>query len=1136
MSDVAWVERPAVLPSADLARLVVEASAGTGKTYFLEHRVVDLMLGAGAGLDQILLVTFTEKATAELRERIRALLDRVVHHAPGPRPDGATERSHWRVDAAARASLRAALWSFERAAIFTIHGFCQRVLGDFALAGRRPFDQTQVAEDVAFERTWRRLLRTQFARDPDDAALLEAYLAGDGTIAALGEMLAYALRTDAPLRPAPRAHDARPRAELAALRAQLDAIGDVGAFVRSIGGHGGRVDKVTRVLRRVIDRLQLASTPRAAILVLDALAGDNDEGLGYLLKASTWTANKGVRQPAEVPALAAAFAALAPSLVPLKVTLAHRFVPPLRLALDADKSARGQFDYQDLLARTAELLASPRGAEVAARLRERLPWAMIDEFQDTDPLQWQIFRTVWGDPSAPARGLVIVGDPKQAIYSFRGADVATYLAARQQLLTAGAASLDLEVNHRATAPLIEATNAILRGPDAAAPLLTGAIGYPVPVRAGGAVTPLDDGPALTLWRLHSPGKARIDDVRAAHLGAIAAEIRRLTNPAAPLAFRDRGGERALTPGDVYVLTRTNAESDAVAAGLRRHGVPCALLMAEYLMDTPEARDVADLLDAIAQPRARATRLRAWRTAFFAVPWDDLPALADAPDHHELVAPLFAWAELARRRQFHRLFHQVLTDSQFAARALALGRGERAVVNVRHVFELLLVELDRTPIDLPELAHRLRGWIALGEKGVAADDSDVQRAETDAAAVKIMTAHRAKGLEAAAVFLFGGTQPFPGGPPLITVPADDGDGRVTWADGREAAKEARKREEALESERLAYVALTRAKVRMYLPWYDDGVVGSTAAYQPIQQAITRWADAGVLPPHTARIELAIGADDDAPPPPDGVLAGFTAPPPVTARAPRLELARRAGGALVSYSRLAHGGDAGASVRLLDQPDEARIVVGDDDLPPGVDTGLFLHEVLEHVAVTPEVVTQPVEAWAAEPATAALLDASMRRHRIPPRARAHAERVVHATLTQPPALGDGWRDAPLPALASAPRLAREVEFTYPRPQAGAGYVRGYIDALVAWDDRLWVIDYKSDVLPQPSHAAAAALVEERYREQARLYGLAGARAQRPGLRLGGLLYWFVRDQLVVPIVVDDATLAGWTRWLAELEVAA
>ncbi|HET9484192.1 MAG TPA: UvrD-helicase domain-containing protein, partial [Xanthomonadales bacterium] len=177
------VPRPSSLPPASDKLVVVEASAGTGKTFFLEHRVVDLVLG-GAELGQILLVTFTEKAVAELRMRIRDVLDRLSRH-PGSDEAG----SHWLLDDAARARLRAAVTAFDHAPIFTIHGFCHRILVEDAFASQRLFQQTQVADEVAFDAAFHALLREQFARVSPDRELLEAFLASGRSVDRLRDLL-----------------------------------------------------------------------------------------------------------------------------------------------------------------------------------------------------------------------------------------------------------------------------------------------------------------------------------------------------------------------------------------------------------------------------------------------------------------------------------------------------------------------------------------------------------------------------------------------------------------------------------------------------------------------------------------------------------------------------------------------------------------------------------------------------------------------------------------------------------------------------------------------------------------------------------------------------------------------------------
>src|SRR5262249_40147190 len=147
-----------------------------------------------------------------------------------------------------------------------------------------------------------------------------------------------------------------------------------------------------------------------------------------------------------------------------------------------------------------------------------------------------------------------------------------------------------------------------------------------------------------------------------------------------------------------------------------------------------------------------------RTRFFDVPWQDLMQVVDAPDHHPAIARLFDWAALAARRAYEPLFRHLIEDSRFADRALVLGAGERAIINTWHLIELLLEDVARSRCDLHELVVQLRRWIADGADHP--DDRDVQRAETDSDAIRILTIHKAKGLEAPLVFLFGGASPPP----------------------------------------------------------------------------------------------------------------------------------------------------------------------------------------------------------------------------------------------------------------------------------------------------------------------------------------------------------------------------------------
>jgi exodeoxyribonuclease V beta subunit len=1119
---IARVARPSSLPPAGDRFVVVEASAGTGKTFFLEHRVIDLIL-AGANLDQILLVTFTDKAVAELRLRIRDLLDR-LSRADGTAPAVETE-SAWEIDDDARTRLRASVTAFDHAPIFTIHGFCHRVLLEDAFRANRLFDQTQVADEVAFDAAFGALVRERFATSSPDQELLSAYLEWGKNIDNLRDLLLKCARADARV---PRRYDPQRAAAIRDALAAAFSAEERERLFREVPWKGkqsyamGWLSTIARALEIAGDR------PAAALGACDYLREDGAKLYKYLSGS---------------PKHAAAAEALRDAItqMPLDEAIASELLPHVLKRIGADKAERGLFDYKDMLDLVLKALQGERGTEIADRLRTRMPWVMIDEFQDTDPVQWEIFRRVWMHDEA--KGLTIVGDPKQAIYGFRGADVATYIDAREELFRIGATQVTLSINRRSTKPLVDGVNEILIG-QPLSPMLDKSITYETPVQASGDVTCEGARPAISVFAMQGGNR---DANRHALAQAIGTEIEQLR--ATPPAWESRGRSPAFSLGHVMVLTRSNKESVAIAGALRARGLACALVESDRLFQTREAAELAAVLDAVASPRDRSARLRALRTRFFDVPWTELMNVVDAPDHHPVIARLFDWAALGLRREYETLFRRIVEDSRFAERALVLGGGERAHVNTWHLVELLLEEVARSRCDLRELVGRLRRWI--NDREELSDDRDVQRAETDADAIRILTIHKSKGLEAPYVFLFGCASPAPRSKVDVL---RDAVGRTLWVAAHdETIKQQIASEVDAENQRLAYVALTRAQIRLYLPLYAEKAIDSKSTYWPIQRCLdplVKRANALV-----ETVPVAVGEEEDAPAPADA-LATFDAPspPPIAELAPFA--AARAGLAMLSYTRLARDHALAASetsAPLLEGRDEQPVAIdaaefdaddrdaaADDgpvlapgDIPGGANSGQFLHALLEHADLAAVRASPTVEAWRAQPGVAALIADRAREYAIADSHLAHASRLVYATLAAPLALTDGNT---LPSLATATALAREVEFTYPIARAGSArpraLVRGFIDALVAYDDELWVLDYKSDLLAGADLAAAArSHVDEHYMVQARLYALAADRL-RGGRRLAGLLYAFVRYDVVVPLRISDETLGDWTTWVTTL----
>ncbi|HEY7957056.1 MAG TPA: UvrD-helicase domain-containing protein [Polyangia bacterium] len=1042
---------------------VIEASAGTGKTYTLEHLVIELLLTRGARIEEILVVTFTEKATAELKRRVRELITTLLDAgaaAPAEIPDEAC----WILDDAARAALGQALSDFDRACICTIHAFCQRLLTEHAFASGRLFREQPIDERTAFSSAFREVLRRKLARDPELVPFLDGWLRWeDGDPAKLEDLLYRCHCKHSPLEPA-----ADPARLTACLRAFPD---DEQAFLARAG-------------------------------------------------------------------------------VTLSQAVAQLFLPVVRAKMAADKRDEGRFDFQDMLELIADRLDGEGGARLIGLIRERWRYALIDEFQDTDQVQWRIFRKAFFE-AGEANPLYLIGDPKQAIYGFRGADVQTYLDAKREVAAAGGIIAPLTENFRSTGPLIAAYNAIL-DERADPPFFTGEIRYDAPVTCGrpSRAALMEDGtPAAPVVLLELPpgivvpGKKQkqkhtVAQVRRALGRYLATEIRALLAGALRVDSGDGNGPRPLRHRDIFILTRSLAESEEAGAALREAGVPHAFYKQDGLFQTAEAEDVRDLLAAVEDPHHPSLRLKAWLTPFFGLELGELSGARDLGPSDPLFARLLAWKTLADDERWAALFARILDESGVLARALYHGDRERALTNYLHLFELLLEESSRGRASLAELLTRLRAYIGFRAQPEGLD-GNVQRLESERDAVQVMTMHKAKGLEAEVVFLFGGFSRGPG-ESLYLYHDDHGVRRAfVGSKSRSGALEERiAREQREEDQRLLYVALTRARSRLYLPWFPDGSFSfSGGCYEQLNHQLGRLRGR----PDFARVPIALdgGGPLAAAAPAPRELASFRpAAPLLDEPRPEIdfaELARaHAGFQITSYTRM-KGQAAGARDTLADDPraDERpapfRLVPADDELPGGPETGIFLHELLEKVELT-SFAGGDFEVWRARPEVRALVDAAMRRHDRDPRHRAYAERLVHTAYTAPLRLGDAPLDG---GLAGAARALRELEFLFPWPEAShprlgeaaarapltplsieRGYVKGFIDLVCEHQGRAYLADWKSDLLADWEPARLAAHVEEHYRLQARLYALAlvkllgisdEADYQR---RFGGLLFCFLR----------------------------
>ena len=493
--------------------------------------------------------------------------------------------------------------------------------------------------------------------------------------------------------------------------------------------------------------------------------------------------------------------------------------------LDARKRRLAVMTYDDLLTRLRDTLAGPRGPAAADRLRARYRVVLIDEFQDTDPIQWDIVRRAFGEGGVT---LVLIADPKQAIYAFRGADVYAYLDA-----VSSAVRADLHVNHRSDQPLIDGFDALFGRARLGHP---GIVYRRVQAAAWHRRPRLHDAPdpAALRFRIvdraHVPltpkGYASAPGARSHVARDVAAEVVALLASAATIERRTRTGVSTgsdpVTPGDIAVLVQTHRNAALIRDELEAACVPAVINGAGSVFATAAGADWLTLLEALERPASPARARKAALTPFLG--WSaERVACAEEEQLEELHQRLHAWARILRVRGVAALAETIMLAEHVPGRLLGIGEGERRLTDLQHVGQLLHGALSSEGLGTSALTGWLRERIAAaGREGQG--DELTRRLESDADAVQVLTIHRSKGLEFPIVFCPFLWEPgyIPSGrQPVFFHDPDAGDERAidVGLEGQqyEAHCQQHVREERGEDLRLAYVALTRARHQAVVWW-------------------------------------------------------------------------------------------------------------------------------------------------------------------------------------------------------------------------------------------------------------------------------------------------------------------------------
>lgn len=819
-----------VLPHATT---LLPASAGTGKTFRIVDLLLTLVVDEEQDLDRVVVVTFTEAAAGELRDRIRhRLADAREGLEVGAGWKGPDEVLRAWVEAHIEAGereqalrrVRSTLTAFDTACITTIHGFCTRVLTEAAFEAGAPFatellgDAGNVARDVVAD-FW---LRHTWDAPP---ATLRSFEALGITRKALLHLATKAMNPDLRVVPAdpgqPDAVDLQRWRTLLTDAQRHAADGSAELLLTD-------ADQIARRRNRAKGQLE-AITVRRVTKLFRELDGwlDREPVPGHALPECVTELSSTFLAEATVPdgttpthslfdtlqAVREEHASLGPALTAWRLSLQHEVVRDTRKRVDAYLRRRNAVTYDEMLRRVRIPVTCPhRGPALREAVRARYDAALVDEFQDTDPDQWDIFRELFGDR------LFLVGDPKQAIYSFRGADFDTYLRAEETCDTADS----LRTSYRSDKALVKAVNHLFCRDDVQDPFFTATIPFEK-VKAhrkdrgivGDARAPLQirllgrEGRKLQYYKWLANWQLE-KDLPALVANDIVSQLQRGER------LRTSDGERRIGPGHCAVLTRKNEQARAIARALIQRGVPATTRSDASVLDSPAFGELKHILRAVHDPLKTALVRRALITEMLGVSATDLAAMEDDHDRWgEHAARFRAWRSLWDEQGVLAVVRALLDEGGVATRLLEQGR-ERRVTDLRHLGELL----QRVSSERRLSPTGLLGWLEEGCPGLDEDDVKL-RLETDAEAVQCVTIHSAKGLEYPLVWapwLHAGSwvAQLDLDHLVIADPDHPGKRRLDLGTPEKPDLVQARRDAAIaEDLRLIYVALTRARHRLVL---------------------------------------------------------------------------------------------------------------------------------------------------------------------------------------------------------------------------------------------------------------------------------------------------------------------------------
>ncbi|MEY0542049.1 exodeoxyribonuclease V subunit beta [Providencia rettgeri] len=1143
---------------------LIEASAGTGKTYTIGILYLRLLLGLGGvnafprplSVEEILVVTFTEAATNELRGRIRQRIHdmRLVCLRNGVGFESQPEYLELLAELSGESQrkfaaqwLQAAERQMDEAAIYTIHGFCQRMLVHNAFESGVLFEQTMIQDEFPIQKQacadfWRRHF---YPLNYSMTKVIQSLWAS-------------------------------PEALLSEIKPFLQ--GDIPLIINQPKQVETLEERHQRLIL-LIESVKTAWLENSADF--EKLIADSDVDKRsystrflptWLIKIGEWAQEK--TEDYQLPKDLERFSqtvlhkksksGLGPEhivfqsideLLSQSLTLKDLVIPlaisEVREAITNEKHNRGEMGFDDLLTRLDGALAQESGKFLAQAISQRFPVAMIDEFQDTDAQQYRIFQRIYREVNDSA--LLFIGDPKQAIYAFRGADIFTYIEAKNEV----SAHYTLETNYRSSQNMVEAINHLFG--HCQSPFIFEQIPFqPVNfAKQNSGKKLIHDGEvvkALTFWQVEAEGVS-VAEYEQATASQCAAQIAQYLQGGfqGSSYFDNKGAHTPVEASDITVLVRSRREAVLIRDALNRLNIPSVFQSnRESVFSTPEARDLLWLLQAVLTPEKERVLRSALATGILGLTAKQIDDLNHDEKSWEKIVDEFArYGMVWQKRGVLPMLRMVMAQRQIAETLLSGADGERRLMDVMHIGELL----QEMSLQL-EGEHTLTRWLA---QQIAHPDhqSDVQqmRLESDKHLVQISTIHKSKGLEYKIVWLPFASNFLPQSKGLyhdrtdyaVRLDLNDSEENVALADEERLAEDLR----------LLYVALTRAIYHCSVgiaPLIKGNrkKSGETDLHLSALGYVIQKGQAGdSLLLNDMLAEISNDVIDVAvinQPKSERVLLEQNDSVNLSARAVTRHFNDH--WRVTSYSGLSYGSshteseesvsalqfanslapnmDIEASVDVEQQDDES-LILTPHQFPKGASPGTFLHSLMEEIDFSGHVSQE----WLSEKLESSGFDIQWA-----PMLQEWLNAIVQAPLSEDglclsalqaqDQLDEMQFYLPIDSLLSASHLDKITHQYDPLSQRCPplnfervqGILKGFIDLTFYWKGKFYLLDYKSNYLGKDAsfytqEAMAEAMIDHRYDLQYQLYSLAlhlYLKQRMPNYdyetHFGGVYYLFLR----------------------------